>query len=381
MREGNGHGIWSLSVIDQSAFRVAILIVGFRNPKDVCACLAALSRSAADPCFEVFIIENGGSESFRALCEALMSSQGPCTVGPPSEWANSITSSSDRFVDVECLALKAQPSSRVWIACATRNLGYAGGINAWINQLQTVRCWQGIWILNPDAEPEPGALDALVKRSVSGQKGMVGSTILSADDSYVVHCRGGHHWRKFRTNTAMIGCGELVDDAIDLPAIENALDCISGASMYVTRDCLEKIGLMDERFFLYFEDADWTMRAKKFGLGYARDSIVRHKGGTTIGGARLRADRSWLSVYLESRNRIHFVRLYWRGFLPWAYLIGLAYATAFLFARSPKNFKAALDGLRAAITGETGWPKTVKDPNLDRHWPASRNEQNSVLRS
>ena len=62
-------------VINQDAFRVAILIVGFRNPKDVCACLADLSRSTPEPRFEIFICENGGSESFHALCEALASTR------------------------------------------------------------------------------------------------------------------------------------------------------------------------------------------------------------------------------------------------------------------------------------------------------------------
>jgi N-acetylglucosaminyl-diphospho-decaprenol L-rhamnosyltransferase len=366
-------------VNDQDAFRVAILVVSFRNPKDVCACLAALSCSSVEPRFDVFVCENGGSESFSELCLALTSPAGPCTATVSNDPAHLCISSSDQIVNVTCLALKGRPS-RVWIGCAKQNLGYAGGNNAWINRLLPIKTWEGIWILNPDAEPEPHALKALVERSITGGKGIVGSTILPSNDQNVVHCRGGHQWLKFKTNFTIIGCGELVDDPIDLPAIESGLDCISGASMYVTRDCLEKIGLMDERFFLYYEDADWTMRAKKLGLvGYARDSIVRHAGGTTIGGARLRAQRSWLSVYLESRNRIHFVRLYWRRFLPLAYVIGFAYAMAFLFARSPKNFKAALDGLRAGMRGETGWPKIVEDPNSDHRWPKAHGDQSSAL--
>jgi hypothetical protein len=43
---------------------------------------------------------------------------------------------------------------------------------------------------------------------------------------------------------------EPVNGPIDLQAIEAALDCIAGGSMYVTRACLEKIGPMDERFVL-----------------------------------------------------------------------------------------------------------------------------------
>jgi N-acetylglucosaminyl-diphospho-decaprenol L-rhamnosyltransferase len=342
-------------VIDPDRFRVAILIVSFRNPQDVQACLTALSRSTAEPRFDIFVCENGGSKSFHELCDALMGPQGPC-ITVSDDLPDSLVSSSGRLVEVKCLALKDRPS-RVSIGCAAQNLGYAGGINVWIDRLLPISGWEGFWILNPDAEPEPGALRALVERAVAGNKGMVGSTIVPSVDCDYVHCRGGHHWRKLRTSLALIDFGEPVNGPIDLPAIEAALDCIAGGSMYVTRACLEKIGPMDERFFLFYEDADWSVRARKYGLGYARDSIVPHRGGTTIGSARLRAERSRLSVYLESRNHLHFVRMHWHWYLPLAILQGCVYATTYLFALSPKNFKAAADVLLAGMKGETGPPK------------------------
>ena len=341
-------------MIDPDRFRVAILIVGFRNPQDVQACLTALSRSTAEPGFDIYVCENGGSESFHELYDALMGPQGPC-ITVSDDLPDSLASASGRLVEVKCLALKDRPS-RVWIGCAAKNLGYAGGINVWIDRLLPISGWEGIWILNPDAEPEPGALRALVERAVAGNKGMVGSTIVPSVSSNYVYCRAGHRWRKLRTNLALIGLGEPVNGPIDLQAIEAALDCIAGGSMYVTRACLEKIGPMDERFFLFYEDADWSIRAKQHGLGYARDSIVLHKGGTTIGSARLRPERSRLSVYLESRNHLHFVRMHWHRYLPFAIVQGCIDAIRYLFALSPKNFMAAVDGLLAGMKGETGMP-------------------------
>lgn len=341
-------------MIDPDRFRVAILIVSFRNPHDVQACLTALSRSTAER-FDIFVCENGGSESFHKLCDTLMGPQGPC-ITVSDDLQDPLVSSSGRLVDVKCLALKDRPS-RVWIGCAAQNLGYAGGINVWIDRLLPISDWEGIWVLNPDAEPEPGALRALVERAVAGNKGMVGSTIVPSVNRNFVHCRAGHRWRKLRTNLALIGLGEPVNGPIDLQAIEAALDCIAGGSMYVTRACLEKIGPMDERFFLFYEDADWSIRAKKHGLGYARDSIVPHTGGTTIGSAGGRAERSRLSVYLESRNHLHFVRMHWHRYLPLAIFMGFLYATAYLFALSPRNFKAAVEGLVAGMKGETGLPR------------------------
>jgi N-acetylglucosaminyl-diphospho-decaprenol L-rhamnosyltransferase len=351
-------------VSDQAGCRVAILIVGFRNSDDVSACVTALSRSNAQPDFDIFVCENGGSEAFDELHIALASPQGPCST-VSDDLPEPLGSPSGRLLDVRCLALNGR-SSRVWIGRAAQNLGYAGGLNVWINRLLPLKAWNGIWILNPDCEPEPDALDALVKRAVNGNKGMVGSTIVSFEDREHVHCRGGLRWRPLMTRPAIIGFQEPLNAPFDLNAIEAALHCISGASMYVTRACLAKIGPMDERFFLYYEDADWSAQAKQYGLGYASDSIVRHKGGTTIGSAGPRAKRSRLSVYLQSRNHINFVRKHLRGVLPLASIVSFVYAVSYLVAGSSQNFRTALDGLIAGLKSETGIPAFMVGANVER---------------
>ena len=335
--------------------RIAILIVGFRNPLDLKACLAALARSSAQPMFDVFVCENGGSEAYARMCEALLDPTGPCRAceGEPTD---SPGAASGRLVQLQRLALKGRDST-VWVGCANANLGYAGGINVWLERLLPVARFTGFWIVNPDSEPAPDALRTLVERSRIANKGMVGSTIVPADNHDFVYCRAGHRWRKFRTSLALLGLGQSRAAAIDLAALEATLDCISGASLYVTRACLEDIGLMDERFFLYYEDADWSARAKKHGLGYAPDSIVVHTGGTTIGSARFRAQRSRLSVYLESRNHLHFVRMHWPSYLPFALLFGSLEAVLYLFVRSPENARTAVAGMLAGIRGETGEPR------------------------
>ena len=62
--------------------------------------------------------------------------------------------------------------------------------------------------------------------------------------------------------------------------------------MLSSRVFLEDVGLMEESYFLYFEELDWAMRAKKaFKLGYARESVVYHKEGASIGTHSNRANR------------------------------------------------------------------------------------------
>ena len=163
--------------------------------------------------------------------------------------------------------------------------------------------WSGIWILNPDTEPEPQALSELLRYAEANHRNMVGSRITPRLRLDLVHNRG-LAWRKWRALTLPV---DLHTPAVVNPPSEDVdrrLDLPSGASLYVTRRCIERIGLMDERYFLYFEDLDWGLRAKKHGaIGYAHRSVVVHEGGTSIGTSISRRDQSPLAIYLDFRNR------------------------------------------------------------------------------
>jgi GT2 family glycosyltransferase len=116
---------------------------------------------------------------------------------------------------------------------------------------------------------------------------------------------------------------------------------------------------MDEQYFLYFEDLEWGIRAKRklWKLGYADRSIVAHKGGTTIGSSRTRAGASILSVYLDFRNRVIFVRAHYPRWIFWTLFVLVLRALEFSLAGATRNTRAALNGIAAAIRGEIGRPE------------------------
>lgn len=63
------------------------------------------------------------------------------------------------------------------------------------------------------------------------------------------------------------------------------IDYVVGASMLISKEFIEDIGLLSEEYFLYYEELDWVMRAKgKYIQAYATESIVYHKEGATIEG-------------------------------------------------------------------------------------------------
>lgn len=80
-------------------------------------------------------------------------------------------------------------------------------------------------------------------------------------------------------------------------------DFATGCCLAITKDTINKIGLMDEKYFLYYEDADWSLAVKKAGLKIILEpkSVIYHKNAGSTGGSG-----SPLQQYYQTRNRFYF---------------------------------------------------------------------------
>ena len=332
-------------------FEVPIVIVGFGHSEDIVECLKAVATQRNCPKFEVFICENGGAAAFDALEKALSAKGAPCEGG-----VESMEAPPGGFVRARRLRL-AGGLAAVTIGQASENLGFAGGANAWVRPLLVEPGWSAVWILNPDTSPEPDALAELANYARKRGKGMVGSRLMIPGRSDVASSRG-LKWNKLSTTLIGIDMFAPVTPAPDPEDIERRMDSPTGPSMYVTRDCIERIGLMDESFFLYWEEVDWGMRAKAAacGIGYAHSSVVPHISGSSSGTSRKRAQRSAFTVYLGARNKLHFVRRHYPRWFAWTVFVSFLRSGEFLAAGSTRNFAAANRGLLAGLRGERGRP-------------------------
>jgi N-acetylglucosaminyl-diphospho-decaprenol L-rhamnosyltransferase len=340
--------------------RVAIIIVTFRNASDVRECVAALARSTVQN-FDIFVCENGGGAAFRGLCDSFGNED---FIAPKNLNQDILLYSHSRanrdFVGLLSYQLKETPIS-LFVAEAGENRGYSGAINTWLRILLEQPGYAGFWILNPDTAAEPDALLELVKYAKSSGKGMVGSKIVSFNDPSRIDSRG-LRWRPILASTKAVDYHGLASEEPDIERIEALIDAPSGASFYVTRACVERIGLMDERYFLFFEDLDWGMRAKAAcGLGYSYRAVVRHRGGTTIGSAPTRSQTSNLTVFLEFRNRILFVRSRYPFWFPWTILVLIIRALEYLAVGSLPNTKIAYRGIAAGLAGQFGRPDQLME--------------------
>jgi N-acetylglucosaminyl-diphospho-decaprenol L-rhamnosyltransferase len=299
---------------------VAITIVGYNNCADIQKCIGALAKSTYRD-FEVVICENGNDHSYQALQDALPVS---LVAGQP-------------------VKLLKSPA----------NNGYASGINQCIAASPAADAW---WVLNPDTEPMPGALAALVRRLEEGDVQAVGGTLYSPDGRVQSH---GGVWRSWSARAVSIGVGNSLETVPNSADVERDQTYLVGASMLVSREFIERVGLMPGEYFLYCEEIDWCLKAARKGvrLGFAAQARVLHQQGTSTGRTTSIKNRSKLSVYLDERNRMVLTRVYFPSQFPVAsaaalFLIALRY----LRRGALRQFFYGVSGWFAGVLGRRGIP-------------------------
>lgn len=245
-----------------SSPRVTTVVLNYRTVDDVLRCVASVRRSFYRE-QSLLVVDNGATEETSArLAEAL-------------------------------------PTTRV--ISTPENLGYAGGNNLGIRYALD-RGTDLVWLLNPDTEVEATTLERMVETMTEyPTAGIVGCRILDGRvDGDVIWSNGEIiDWEQGGA-TAHRDSGR--PDA-EVPAgAPHETDYVTGASMLVRREVFEQVGLLPERYFLYFEETDFNLRARRAGW---RPRIQSH--------ARMRHhQRSYghlpspTYVYYYVRNRLLF---------------------------------------------------------------------------
>ena len=189
------------------------------------------------------------------------------------------------------------------------NLGFAGGNNVGLRYALARKEFAYFWLLNNDTVVARDALRRLVGRleSVPGA-GMAGATLLYYHQPDRVQAWGGGRYDPRLGISSHLGILAPAEQKPDVAEVEREMAYVVGASLMVSRPFLENIGLMDERYFLYYEEIDWACRARgRYALTYAADSLVYHKEGGTVGSSHT-GHASMLSMKFLYGNRLKFAR-------------------------------------------------------------------------
>lgn len=329
-----------------AAVPVHVLLLNWNGWRDTIECLESVLRLDW-PSVRVVVCDNGSSDDSidRLVAWADGTVAGPDPAHP--QLRALVRPPVAKPIPYLRLTRAASESAEVAAASAPltiidvgSNLGFAGGNNVGLRYLARTGAEGYVWVLNNDTVVAPDALRALVGVAREHPDiGVVGSTLLDYQmPERVLEAGGGslsrwHGWTVPRSATI---------DAVPL-------EFVKGASMLVSLGTVRRVGLMDERFFLYSEDVDWclAMRARGLRLAHAEGSRVWHKEGASSG------HRSPVHDYHSVKGALMLVHKHDRRRVP----VALLYS-AFRCAL-PKLLRGDWRRLQAVLRG---WRDFVRDP-------------------
>ena len=183
-----------------------------------------------------------------------------------------------------------------------------------------------IYILNSDAFPAPQAIHALLTHlETHPQTGFAGSHIHGPDgDPHRTAFRFPSIAGEFEAQVRFGPVSRLLRNAIvaqPLPTVTTTVDWLAGASLMVRMEVLDRIGLFDEAFFLYFEETELCRRAARAGwpTDYVVESRVAHIGSVSTG---MKQWRRMPAYWFDSRWH-YFTKVHGRGYAVAATLAAL----------------------------------------------------------
>ncbi len=298
---------------NQRPHRLAVILVNYHGTQDTIECVRSLRKSAFTD-FALYIVDNAsGSEALATLAR-------------------------------EC------PDATL-IANAS-NLGFAKGNNIGIAQALQEGA-RFILLLNNDTIVEPSLLAALLEAlQRHPSAGIAGAKIRYFNRPSTLWFAGGVLNDRSGRGRHM-GIGEEDRGQYDQ---ERFVDFVTGCCLLVRREVIDRIGMLDEEYFAYYEDSDFCLRARRAGFQvvFTPSARLLHK----VSGTAVREGPVYL--YFTLRNRLLFLRkntpfLRVIPFLPaLAYFYLRHFVRLSLKWRSAARTKAALYGFADGLLGRTG---------------------------
>jgi GT2 family glycosyltransferase len=225
-----------------------------------------------------------------------------------------------------------------------KNAGFARGCNDGIRRALAGDC-KFILILNNDAILEPGCLTRLQESLRNPAFGAACPLVVNMNDTNIVYSAGGECYPASGAIANRLK-GQPRDAAMRPATISFAPGC----AVLVRRKAFEEVGLFPERWYLYFEDVEFSLKLIEHGMAitYVPEAVARHAEGSTMRGSQQNYFYYW-------RNRLLFLQEYGSGRAKVASMLSTLSTMSLMMVfnllnREPRRAKllllAAIAGLR-----------------------------------
>ena len=311
--------------------KVAIIILNWNNWKDTIECLESVFRNNY-PNYQVIVVDNGSTdgsmEKIKAWAEGKQEVLTPEPTHPlynlshppvkkPILYVYYTRGKAEKGGDTKkedelIYKWRGEKNNEVstrysLILIQTgKNLGFAGGNNIGIRYTIAKKYFKYIWLLNNDTIIDKNALCYLIKKGEGNiYLGVIGLKLLFYYKPNVIQTAGGGKIIPWLGIQKSIGRNKKDEGEWDKEII---LDYVSGASFLIRVSTINFVGLMDENYFLYWEETDWCERIKREcnkKMSYEWKSKVWHKESSTIN------SRSIIQDYYGTINGLIFMKKYY----------------------------------------------------------------------
>lgn len=193
---------------------------------------------------------------------------------------------------------------------AKENKGFAAANNIALKYIQKLGAKEDIiWLLNNDTVVDKNSLHNQInelKRRKDERIGILGSKLVEYYSPKKIQAIGGS-FNKATFTSKHIGSGAPIASP---KTMFKKIDYVIGASMLVNKKFLDDVGLMNEAYFLYYEEIDWTYRAKekKWKIDWCENSFVYHKEGASAGSSMRAKTKSRASDIISFESRKNFFK-------------------------------------------------------------------------
>lgn len=199
------------------------------------------------------------------------------------------------YSELERAAIRRLAADRGWdLVARLGNDGFGGGVNAGVARAQALGCTSFL-VVNPDARVSPACVKGLWESAELHRTAVISPTLVTSSGApYFNGCQVNLHTGRMRSSWS----GDGGDDVWR--------DWLTGACLAFHREAWERVGGMDEDFFLYWEDVDFSLRCVDAGLTLVvRDDLVavHDEGGTQD---RYGDAKSATYYFYNCRNRLLF---------------------------------------------------------------------------
>ncbi|MBP4077986.1 MULTISPECIES: glycosyltransferase family 2 protein [Aeromonas] len=314
---------------------VYIVVLNWNGWEDTLSCLDSLIELNYNEYKIVVCDNNSSNDSVKRITDWYESKKDSHPYLLDADYQYLDSSNLDSF--------SSQAKKGFYLIQTGSNLGFAGGNNVGLRFALNQNDMSHVWILNNDTVVEPSALSALTNKvSTDNKIGLCGSRMVYFHNRDKLQGIGGQY-KPLLATTRHIAEGEAADTVFDERIIETELDYVIGASMLITRACLEDVGLLSEDYFLYFEEFDYCQRLanRDYTFSIATDSWVYHKeGGSTESG------RSVVSDFYQVRNRLIITKKYFPKYYVFVYL---SMIIVFINRIKRRSFKKAINVAKIMI--------------------------------